>query len=123
MQNSSTHAGKALESGRAQGDEQVILKLLQFIGAVSGGKSVTQVALGYLTAKGVIATPGPILGSLGHLVLYHPSAYSVKVLQQMRACFHELAAQHAPAGFPKAAVHFSLAVPLQAQYPFLVQRT
>ncbi|CAK0783320.1 hypothetical protein CVIRNUC_006519 [Coccomyxa viridis] len=50
--------GKALESGRAQGDEQVILKLLQFIGAVSGGKSVTQVALGYLTAKGAIPIPG-----------------------------------------------------------------
>ena len=81
LQGSSTRAGKALESGRAQGDEQVILKLLQFIGAVSGGKSVTQVALGYLTAKGVIATPGPILGSLGHLVLNYPSAYSMKILK------------------------------------------
>ena len=54
-----TYAGKALETGRAQGDEQVILKLLQFIGAVSGGKSVTQVALGYLTAKG-LTSPGPM---------------------------------------------------------------
>ena len=123
MQNSSTHAGKALESGRAQGDEQVILKLLQFIGAVSGGKSVTQVALGYLTAKGVIATPGPILGSLGHLVLNNPSAYSIKILKQVRDCFPELAAPYVHAGFPKATVHYRPAMPSQAQYPFLVQRT
>ncbi len=50
------HAGKALETGRGKGDEQTVLKLLQFIGAVSGGKSVTQVALGYLIAKGVACT-------------------------------------------------------------------
>ncbi|CAL5220745.1 g2805 [Coccomyxa viridis] len=50
--------GKALETGRGKGDEQTVLKLLQFIGAVSGGKSVTQVALGYLIAKGAIPIPG-----------------------------------------------------------------
>ena len=55
------HAGKALETGRGKGDEQTVLKLLQFIGAVSGDKSVTQVALGYLIAKGVACTPA--LGS------------------------------------------------------------
>ena len=53
-------AGKALETGRGKGDEQTVLKLLQFIGAVSGGKSVTQVALGYLIAKGVACTPGRV---------------------------------------------------------------
>lgn len=46
------HTGKALEAGRGKGEEQTILKLLQFIGAVSGGKTVTQVALAYLMAKG-----------------------------------------------------------------------
>ncbi len=47
-----THSGKALEAQRGKGEEQTILKLLQFIGAVSGGNSVTQVALAYLMAKG-----------------------------------------------------------------------
>ena len=55
----------------------MILKLLQFIGAVSGGRSVTQVALGYLTAKGVTAVPAPCLCSLSHLMLYHLPARSV----------------------------------------------
>lgn len=51
-------AAKALETGRGKGDEQTVLKLLQFIGAVSGGRSVTQVALGYLMAKGGFALIG-----------------------------------------------------------------
>lgn len=53
------HTGKALEAGRGKGEEQTILKLLQFIGAVSGGKSVTQVALAYLMAKGGYACIRP----------------------------------------------------------------
>ena len=60
------HAGKALETGRGKGDEQTVLKLLQFIGAVSGGKSVTQVALGYLIAKGAAPAPAPIKVSIFH---------------------------------------------------------
>lgn len=31
---------------------RILLKLMQFIGAVSGGKTVTQVALNYLMCKG-----------------------------------------------------------------------
>ena len=38
---------KAAEKAR------ILLKLMQFIGAVSGGKTVTQVALNYLMCKGV----------------------------------------------------------------------
>ena len=37
---------KAAEKAR------ILLKLMQFIGAVSGGKTVTQVALNYLMCKG-----------------------------------------------------------------------
>lgn len=33
---------------------RILLKLMQFIGAVSGGKTVTQVALNYLMCKGTI---------------------------------------------------------------------
>ncbi len=47
-------AGRALEEGseKLKKDELTVLKLLQFIGAVSGGKTVTQVALAYLMSKG-----------------------------------------------------------------------
>ena len=40
---------KAAEKAR------ILLKLMQFIGAVSGGKTVTQVALNYLMSKGVLS--------------------------------------------------------------------
>lgn len=48
-------AGRALEEGdgRANKDQQTVLKLLQFIGAVSGGKTVSQIALSYLIGKGM----------------------------------------------------------------------
>lgn len=39
---------KAAEKAR------ILLKLMQFIGAVSGGKTVTQVALNYLMCKGML---------------------------------------------------------------------
>lgn len=47
-------AGRTLDEGheKATKDEITVLKLLQFIGAVSGGKTVTQVALSYLMGKG-----------------------------------------------------------------------
>ena len=53
-QGSSMRAGRALEEGseKLKKDELTVLKLLQFIGAVSGGKTVTQVALAYLMSKG-----------------------------------------------------------------------
>ena len=46
--------GRALEEGseKLTKDQQTVLKLLQFIGAMSGGKTVTQVALSYLMSKG-----------------------------------------------------------------------
>lgn len=46
--------GRALEEGseKLSKDQQTVLKLLQFIGAMSGGKTVTQVALSYLMSKG-----------------------------------------------------------------------
>ncbi|KAA6425383.1 MAG: hypothetical protein FRX49_04876 [Trebouxia sp. A1-2] len=43
---------KAAEKAR------ILLKLMQFIGAVSGGKTVTQVALNYLMCKGAVPIPG-----------------------------------------------------------------
>ena len=49
-------AGKSLESGIGQKVEP-ILKLLQFIGTLNGGRSVSQVALNYLVAKGVSLHP------------------------------------------------------------------
>lgn len=47
-------ADKYVTGGGPQGAEKarVLLKLMQFIGAVSGGKTVTQVALNYLMCKG-----------------------------------------------------------------------
>ncbi|BDA47314.1 Uncharacterized oxidoreductase At1g06690, chloroplastic [Coccomyxa sp. Obi] len=52
--------GRSLEGGsdKATKDEVTVLKLLQFIGAMSGGKTVTQVALAYLMGKGAIPIPG-----------------------------------------------------------------
>ncbi|KAK9799430.1 hypothetical protein WJX73_010136 [Symbiochloris irregularis] len=48
-----------VESDKGQDDKaRGLLKLMQFIGQTSGGKSVTQVALNYLTAKGAIPIPG-----------------------------------------------------------------
>jgi aryl-alcohol dehydrogenase-like predicted oxidoreductase len=46
--------GRALDerSDQLKKDEATVLKLLQFIGAMSGGKTVTQVALAYLMSKG-----------------------------------------------------------------------
>ena len=38
---------------KAAENARIILKLMQFIGAVSGGKTVTQVALNYLMCKGI----------------------------------------------------------------------
>ena len=35
-----------------------LLKLMEFIGAVNGGKPVAQVALNYLVAKGALPIPG-----------------------------------------------------------------
>lgn len=43
---------KAAEKAR------ILLKLMQFIGAISGGKTVTQVALNYLMCKGAVPIPG-----------------------------------------------------------------
>ena len=47
-------ADKYVTGGGPQAAEKarVLLKLMQFIGAVSGGKTVTQVALNYLMCKG-----------------------------------------------------------------------
>ena len=47
-------ADKYVTGGGPQAAEKarVLLKLIQFIGAVSGGKTVTQVALNYLMCKG-----------------------------------------------------------------------
>lgn len=55
-------AGRALEQGsdKLKKDELTVLKLLQFIGAMSGGKTVTQVALAYLMAKGAHALSAPV---------------------------------------------------------------
>ena len=42
------------EGGPAEAEKaRILLKLMQFIGAVSGGKTVTQVALNYLMCKGM----------------------------------------------------------------------
>lgn len=44
------------EGGPAEAEKaRILLKLMQFIGAVSGGKTVTQVALNYLMCKGMAA--------------------------------------------------------------------
>ena len=47
-------AGKYVTGGgpKAAENARILLKLMQFIGAVSGGKTVTQVALNYLICKG-----------------------------------------------------------------------
>lgn len=47
-------ADKYVTGGGPQAAEKarILLKLMQFIGAVSGGKTVTQVALNYLMCKG-----------------------------------------------------------------------
>lgn len=47
-------AGKYVTGGGPEAAEKarILLKLMQFIGAVSGGKTVTQVALNYLMCKG-----------------------------------------------------------------------
>ncbi|KAK9905483.1 hypothetical protein WJX75_000705 [Coccomyxa subellipsoidea] len=52
--------GRSLEEGndKATKDQMTVLKLLQFIGAVSGNRTVTQVALAYLMGKGAIPIPG-----------------------------------------------------------------
>ncbi|KAL3139425.1 hypothetical protein ABBQ38_003756 [Trebouxia sp. C0009 RCD-2024] len=51
---------KFVTGGGPQAAEKarVLLKLMQFIGAVSGGRTVTQVALNYLMCKGAIPIPG-----------------------------------------------------------------
>ena len=87
-----------METGRAQGDEQAVLKLLQFIGTVSGGKSVTQVALGYLTAKGAIAIPGPMLCILDQPMLCHPPTHSIQNSQADKRLLTSVPAQHVHAG-------------------------
>lgn len=52
--------GKYVEDGGGlkAGKVRPILKLMNFIGTVSGGRSVTQVALNYLIRKGAIPIPG-----------------------------------------------------------------
>ena len=47
-------AGKYVESGGGGQAEKVrpLLKLMQFIGALYGGKTVTQVSLNYLVSQG-----------------------------------------------------------------------
>mmetsp|Transcript_9915 Transcript_9915/g.13471 ORF Transcript_9915/g.13471 Transcript_9915/m.13471 type:complete len:208 (+) Transcript_9915:452-1075(+) len=47
-------------AGKRVSDEKVmqLLKLMEFIGAVNGGKTVSQVALNYLVQKGAIPIPG-----------------------------------------------------------------
>ena len=47
-------ADKYVTGGGPEAAEKarILLKLMQFIGAVSGGKTVTQVALNYLMCKG-----------------------------------------------------------------------
>ena len=47
-------ADKYMSGGGPEKAEKarILLKLMQFIGAVSGGKTVTQVALNYLMCKG-----------------------------------------------------------------------
>ena len=47
-------ADKYVTGGGPQAAEKarILLKLMQFMGAVSGGKTVTQVALNYLMCKG-----------------------------------------------------------------------
>lgn len=48
-----------LEGGGGKADKiRPLLKLMQFIGSVSGGKSVTQVSLNYLIAQGIVPIPG-----------------------------------------------------------------
>ena len=51
------HADKYVAGGGPKAAEKarILLKLMQFIGAVSGGKTVTQVALNYLMCKGTFA--------------------------------------------------------------------
>ena len=56
-------AGKYVEEGGGSKADGIrpVLKLMQLIGALSGNKTVPQVALGYLKAKGA-----PACISLGH---------------------------------------------------------
>lgn len=44
--------------GKQADDIRPLLKLMQFIGAVSGGRSVSEVALNYLVAQGAVPIPG-----------------------------------------------------------------
>ena len=57
--------GRLAEGGGArEGDSEraeklgQLLQVMQFIGAVNGGKTVAQVALGYAVAKGCVPIPG-----------------------------------------------------------------
>lgn len=52
-------ADKYVTGGGPQAAEKarILLKLMQFIGAVSGGRTVTQVALNYLMCKGKRSSP------------------------------------------------------------------
>ncbi|GAQ88961.1 hypothetical protein KFL_004740010 [Klebsormidium nitens] len=49
---------RQLERGEQGSELRPLLQLMSFIGAVNGGKSVTQVALNYLVCKGAIPIPG-----------------------------------------------------------------
>ena len=47
------------EGGGGKADKiRPLLKMMQFIGAVSGGRSVTQVSLNYLISQGIVPIPG-----------------------------------------------------------------
>ena len=54
------HADKYVEEGGGGKADKIrpLLKMMQFIGAVSGGRSVTQVSLNYLISQGIIPIPG-----------------------------------------------------------------
>ena len=85
------HADRYVSGGGPAEAEKarILLKLMQFIGAVSGGKTVTQVALNYLMCKGgflSVTMPATKNGDLNFgLVGSHCSADSKPVLAPMTA--------------------------------------
>ncbi len=74
-----TYQDQKLMSMRCNADKNVgsgdkysgVLKLMQFIGTVYGGASVTQVALNYLRAKGEHCLQLPDVGSSGGCLSVH----------------------------------------------------